>query len=173
MDEQSYYDSISYGYDSLHGNEQKNKLKIIAQKLNVRKDSKLLDIGAGTGISYEFFDCEFYGIEPSPKMIDVAKKKFGPNINIIIGSANKMLHNYKHNFFDYIICVSSAHHFENPENILEIINLISTKDAKFAFSFFKKSPSTAKFLELIEKMFVITDLIEEKKDKIVFFTKKP
>ena len=54
-----YYDAIASGYDELHGEEQSKKVSLIREKLTELGISfnSLLDVGCGTGISLEGWDC--------------------------------------------------------------------------------------------------------------------
>ena len=74
------YNKIAKGYNELHKEEQLEKLEIIKNHLEVKSTYRLLDIGAGTGISTNFFDCKVIGIEPSKEMLKQGK-------NIIQGYA--------------------------------------------------------------------------------------
>ena len=57
------YDEIALSYNKLHKEEQLKKLKIISKILKVKKENFLLDLGAGTGISTNYFKCKSFGIE--------------------------------------------------------------------------------------------------------------
>jgi len=71
--EKSYYDSIAEGYNELHGDEQRKKMKIIKEKININPKTRILDVGCGTGISSDF-NCHCIGIDPSKDLIEEAKK---------------------------------------------------------------------------------------------------
>src|SRR3989338_6756437 len=60
----AYYDVIAKGYNELHSGEQLNKLSIIRNNIKINKNTKILDVGCGTGIS-SGFDCFVAGIDPS------------------------------------------------------------------------------------------------------------
>ena len=66
-----YYDSIAEGYDELYGEEQKKKMDIVKANIEIKPDTKILDIGCGSGISSDF-DCICVGIDPSKKLIEKA-----------------------------------------------------------------------------------------------------
>jgi len=95
----------------------------IVSLLNFNKNQRLLDVGCGTGralqLASDLVDGqgEFYGIDLSSKMLEVAKSS----------SSDKNMHFYKANaeklpfeddFFDLIMCCNSFHHYANPNVVL-------------------------------------------------------
>src|SRR3989344_1015046 len=99
------YDDLAKGYTKLYYEEQINKLKIIEKHIKIKPEFKLLDVGAGTGISTVFFKCDCIGIEPSKKMIRYSKGKvihgFGENLRF----ADKS--------FDIVLCLTAIHNFND------------------------------------------------------------
>jgi len=91
----------------------------IVQILNPVKNSSFLDVGCGSGILIKNLlalnsNIKLYGLDITPKMVEVAKRKFinDPDVEITLGSAIKMP--YKDNSFDYVTCASSFHHHPDP-----------------------------------------------------------
>jgi ubiquinone/menaquinone biosynthesis C-methylase UbiE len=70
----AYYDSISRGYDELHGEEQTAKLNLVKEHYNPSSEDLVLDVGCGTGISMGF-DCRMVGVDPSLGLLKIAKAK--------------------------------------------------------------------------------------------------
>ena len=123
-----YYDNLAQGYDELHGEEQRKKMKIIRDNIVISPDSKILDIGCGTGISTDF-ECECIGIDPSEKLIEEAiKKDKDKKHKYIVGKAEELdRFGFKDKEFDYVLCVSAVHHFNDFDKCLKEINRISKK----------------------------------------------
>lgn len=102
----------------------------IVKLLNPKPNSSLLDVGCGSGILIEKLlslnkNLKLYGLDITPKMVDVAKKKFrnDPNVEITLGSAIKMPH--KDNLFDYVTCASSFHHHPDPfHSVKEMVRVL-------------------------------------------------
>jgi ubiquinone/menaquinone biosynthesis C-methylase UbiE len=68
---------------------------------------------------------KLYGLDITPKMVEIAKIKFknNPQIEITLGSAINMP--YKNNSIDYVTCASSFHHHPNPTlSITEMVRVL-------------------------------------------------
>ena len=162
----NYYDQISDGYDELHEEEQKKKLELIKQHLKLTQKSKLLDVGCGTGVSSNF-NCKVIGIDPSEKLIAIAKqKRQTPKIKFQVASAEKLP--FKDSEFDAVISVTAAHHFKNPKKAFEEMNRVGKKDCQFVFSLLKKSEKLNGLEKWISEQFKIKKILLEEKDVIFF-----
>jgi len=76
----------------------------------------VLDVGCGTGIHLERYQkagCDVYGIDLSPAMLEVARKRLGKDANIQMGDASKMP--YPDKEFDLIIMSTVLH--QMPRNV--------------------------------------------------------
>ena len=102
----------------------------IMELLNPTSNSSLLDVGCGSGILIQKLlslkrNMKLYGLDITPKMVEVAIKKFtnNSNVEITLGSAVKMP--YKDDSFDYVTCASSFHHHPNPfQSIKEMVRVL-------------------------------------------------
>jgi len=102
----------------------------IVSLLNPKANSSLLDVGCGSGILLHKLlllnrNLKLYGLDITPKMVEVANAKFknNPDVKITLGSAIKMP--YKNNSFDYVTCASSFHHHPNPAlSINEMVRVL-------------------------------------------------
>ena len=96
-----YYDSISNGYNELHREEQLKKLELI--KKHVDFTGLVLDIGAGTGISSEFWkNAKVISLEPSLQMLKQSK------CEKVQAKAEELP--FKDETFDEIISLTALHH---------------------------------------------------------------
>ena len=91
----------------------------IVTLLDPKHNSSLLDVGCGSGILIKNLinlsrGMKLYGLDITPNMVRVAKRKFTNNssVEITLGSAVNMP--YKDNSFDYVTCASSFHHHPDP-----------------------------------------------------------
>ena len=74
----AFYDSIAPGYDELYAEEQRIKLGIIKENLDIKNNDLLLDVGCGTGLSSDF-DCEVIGIDPSMELLQQSNNNENDN----------------------------------------------------------------------------------------------
>ena len=156
----SYYDDISEGYEELHKEEQLAKLKLIKKYLKVNKNDKLLDVGCGTGLTTEFWDCKRYGVDPAKKLLAKVKGKG----RYYCAEAEKLP--FEDNEFDVVISITALQNFRDVEKGLKEIKRVG-KD-RFVLSFLKKSGKKNKIDKLIRKIFDVKEVIEEDKDMIYF-----
>lgn len=167
----NYYDDISSGYDELHKEEQLKKLKIIKQYITPNKDSKLLDVGCGTGVSSLAFDCIVYGIDPSKGLLDIFKSKIlnKSNYHISQSPAEKLI--FKNNEFDYVISLTAIQNFDDIKKGLQEIRRVGQEN--FALTFLKRSPQKESIITLIKEIFYDLNIkqIEEAKDIIMIISK--
>jgi ubiquinone/menaquinone biosynthesis C-methylase UbiE len=82
----------------------------------------VLDVGCGTGVHLERYQkagCSVFGIDLSPAMLEVARKRLGEGANLQIGDASNMP--YPDNEFDLIIMSTVLHEMPNSVR-LAVIN---------------------------------------------------
>jgi ubiquinone/menaquinone biosynthesis C-methylase UbiE len=77
---------------------------------------RVLDVGCGTGTNLSLYHpvgCEVFGIDLSPAMVEMARKKLRDKAEIILGDASYMP--YEDNFFDLVTTMMTLH--EMPDQI--------------------------------------------------------
>lgn len=102
----------------------------IVKLVDPKQNSSLLDIGCGSGILIKYLlntnrRMKLYGLDITPKMVKVAKRKFinDPSVKITLGSAIHIP--YKDGSFDYVTCASSFHHHPDPlKSIKEMVRVL-------------------------------------------------
>ena len=152
------YSTISKGYNELYREEQIKKLNLIKDYLNVNPIDRLLDIGAGTGISTNFFKCNVIGIEPCRLLLMQGK-------NMIEAKAEYLP--FKDKSFDIVLSLTSIHHFNINKSIKEI-KRISRPNAKIIISLLKKANKFNEIKKELLNNFKLIKKIEEEKDFIYF-----
>ena len=158
----NYYDEIAKGYEELHKEEQLKKIEIIKKNLEINPEDKLLDVGCGTGLTTEPWPCKKYGVDPSAKLLERARKKDA--IEYKLAPAENIP--YPDSFFVIVISITAMQNFDDIEKGLKEIKRVG-KD-KFVLSFLKKSHKKEFIEDKIRKLFDIGDVIEEEKDLIFF-----
>ena len=158
MDE--YYNYIADAYNELHELEQQKKVNIIKDKLEINKETRLLDVGCGTGTSSQF-DCDITGVDTSDEMLKIAGKRF-PHMQFLRSFAENLP--FQNNEFDVVVSLTAIQNFDDIERGLKEIKRVGKNT--FALSYLKKSEKAEKIEELIKNLFPGSDRIEEEKDII-------
>lgn len=153
----NYYDATARNYNELHGEEQLAKLKLIAEYIKVKKSTKLLDVGCGSGLSAKVFKCRITGIDPSEKLL-----KQCPFKTIKAGAESIPFPDHS---FDVVIAVTSIHNFTDIEKGLKEIKRVG-RDC-FALTVLKKSRNKELILKLINNLFTVSEIIDEAYDVIL------
>lgn len=157
---EEYYDAIAKGYNSLHEEEQLQKLAIIKQYFKPKISEKLLDVGCGTGVSSDW-PCQVVGVDPSQKLLDQNPHK------CVQASAEDLP--FKDREFDYVISLTAIQNFTDIPKGLDEIRRVGK--IHFAITFLKRSEKKDYMLEEIKKRFRIQKQIEEQRDIILILTK--
>ena len=96
---------------------------------------RVLDIGCGTGefaLRLKGFkkDVNIFGIDISTEMIKIAKEKtkFNHDIDFKVGDVEDMP--YDNNYFDYITCAHSFHHYPNKRKAVREMFRVLKDDGK-------------------------------------------
>lgn len=84
----------------------------------------LLDCGCGTGpmltlLHKKYPDKHYTGIDLTPKMIEVAKRKNMKDVELIVGDCENLP--FAENSFDVVICCESFHHYPNPQDFFNSV----------------------------------------------------
>lgn len=151
-----FYKTIARGYDGLYAEEQRLKLSIIKDNLQIKNSDLLLDVGCGTGISSDF-KCKVIGLEPSFELLRQNKT----NGKVLACAENIP---FKDKTFDKVISITSMHNFDDIIKGLEEIKRVGKKD--FVFSILKKSKNLGLIEKEIKANFVATKIIDGGKDII-------
>jgi len=146
----NYYDRIAEGYNELHEEEQKKKLRAIKDSLKPK--GLILDIGAGTGLSKKYFK-NIILLDPSKEMLKKAKGRK------VVATAEKIP--FPNKTFDAIISVTSLHHTDIKKAIKEI-KRVSKKNCKYAFTILKRAKRYHLIKQELKKSFKLKEIDEEK-----------
>lgn len=167
-----YYDSIAYGYEELHREEQQNKIRLLMPFLKISQKTMILDVGCGTGIFFEserLNDADFglpkenrTGIDPSAGLIAIARKK--KNGRYLVASAEDIP--FEDGAFDIVVSITAIQNFADVKKGLSEMKRVGKKNAAFILTFLKKSQKKKMIEDLICQMFDVTNRIDEGKDMI-------
>lgn len=130
-----YYDRLATKYDQdRFGNSygqyiDAQEIRILQRYISTDKISKSLDIACGTG---RFLAFAKYGLDISPKMVNIAQQKH-PNKIINVGDIENLP--FEHSFFQQVICFHLFMHLEYNQlaSIFAKVSNIVQKDGLFIF----------------------------------------
>lgn len=92
-------------------------LRQVGMKMFPPKEGmSVLDVGCGTGTTLGYYHdagCKIYGIDLSPSMLEVARKKLGECADLRLGDASQMP--YPNGIFDLVVAMFTLH--EMPHKI--------------------------------------------------------
>jgi ubiquinone/menaquinone biosynthesis C-methylase UbiE len=95
-------------------------LELFDKYLDLRQDSRILDVGCGTGRFSELFQgqyhCEVIGIDPASTMLDKAKSKNKREIQWILGLGEDLP--FYNNSFDLCFVSQVIQHFRNKRRAM-------------------------------------------------------
>lgn len=155
MMQKTYYDYLAPGYSDLHREEQRNKVRIIADNLTIKHTDLLLDIGCGP--YFGDFKCTVIGLDPSIQLLSQAR------IPIVCGRAEALP--FRNHSVDIIISVTALQNFDDPE--LALREAWRVGRGRFAFTFLRKSAKAPILEGLVRKYFQVSLRIEEVHDIIL------
>jgi len=154
------YKTIAQGYDELYAEEQKIKLKLIKENMDIKNNDLLLDVGCGTGLSSDF-NCDVVGMDPSLELLQQSQINNNKNNKILAIAENIP---FKDNAFDKVISVTSMHNFDDIAEGIKEIKRVGKND--FVFSILKRSAVYKLMEKEIKENFNIKKIIDDKKDSI-------
>ena len=133
MDKKSivdFFDSLAPSWDS-YSERREKAIRFILSHGGVIKGARVLDVGCGTGIlfaDYIKIGAEVTGIDISPKMTELARKKYD-SVNIICGDAETYDFREK---FDVIMIHNAFPHFPDPELLLKHLSGYLDKEGRLS-----------------------------------------
>ena len=106
-----------------------NRILDLAQ---IKENCRVLDVASGTGVLFPFYEARkaacVVGIDVSPEMVKIAKKKF-PHREIICADAE----NYEFDReFDSVMIYNAFPHFAEPEKLIENLLRSLTQGGRFS-----------------------------------------
>jgi ubiquinone/menaquinone biosynthesis C-methylase UbiE len=109
------YRNIARFYDAVVEPFNKTLRRYVLKVARPREGMKVVEIGCGTGTNLELFadaGCEVAGVDLSPSMTELAKRKLGDRCDIRLGDASEMP--FDDGSFDLAISFLSLHEMPAP-----------------------------------------------------------
>jgi len=101
----------------------------------------VLDVGCGPAEMVQpllSLGCKFWGVDPSPRMIEICRERFGEitNVDFAVGEAAKL--SYADEFFDGVLCMGVIDGLKNVEEVLAEIMRVSKPGGTIIITFANK-----------------------------------
>lgn len=119
MTQKEFFNSMAEKWDTICHHDS-DKINTILNLSDIKKESRILDVGTGTGILIPFLHTrmgdsgEIFAIDVSEKMLEVARGKYNyANVKFIEGDILDI--NIDTCYFDFIICYSVFPHFTDKQ----------------------------------------------------------
>lgn len=151
-----YYSSIALGYDELHGEEQKRKLRLILDCIPFTSKELVLDVGCGTGIATRVLPSKVIGIDPSFGLLLQAP------FPVACGKAESLP--FKDKVFDKAISLTAFHHVEDPLVALQEMRRVTKKE--IILTILKKSPRATALVHFLHTLCEIHKKLDDLHDHI-------
>ena len=105
----------------------------------IKKDSKILELGAGGGAYTKLFadmGCNITATDLVPKHVEILKEKFKDYSNVKVDVANALnLENFKEKY-DIILCMGPLYHISNKKERLTVIENVYDRLNENGYAFF-------------------------------------
>lgn len=96
----------------------------VLEELEKEPFTDLLDCGCGTApmltlLKQKYPDRHYTGIDLTPEMIEVARAKGMPGVELVVGDCEKLP--FPDASFDAVICCQSFHHYPNAQDFFDSV----------------------------------------------------
>lgn len=130
MDNKDFFNSIAYRWDEISHHDE-NKLNEIIKLCDIKENSKIIDVGTGTGVMLDYLlkmsPKSITAIDISENMIEIAKNKHkDPRITYVVSDFLE----FNDSDYDYAVFYSVYPHFVNKEKLFKHVCSLLKKDGK-------------------------------------------
>ena len=118
---QEEYSRLAPNYDQRWSFYVETSLQETINRLNIKPQERILDLGCGTGTLIEKLlqfvpEKNLVGLDASQEMLSVAKQKLPTSVDLHLGNADNLP--FPSESFERIISTSSFHYFPNPSQAI-------------------------------------------------------
>ena len=133
----TYFNQMAVTWDETVAEKDGKKLKLMAECLDIKPGSRVLDVGTGTGVFVPFLiskvgsNGQIVALDVAEKMLKKAvSKSFNGDISYLNADVNNIP--LSDETFDSVVCYSSFPHFQDkPRALLEIIRVTRSGGSLF------------------------------------------
>jgi len=147
------YDLTAQLYDVRYVEEQEIKYKTALERLNVARNSNVLDVGCGTGLLFSHFAAEaqtVVGVDISGKLLLQAKERARNFQHIHLVQADSDHLPFKDNHFSMVFAFTVLQNLPDPLETLKEVKRIAESDAPIVVTGLKKAFSLEAFRGLLQ-----------------------
>jgi len=147
------YDLTAQLYDVRYAEEQEIKYKTALERLNVARNSRVLDVGCGTGLLFSHVAAKaqtIVGADISGKLLLQAKERVRNFRNVHLVQADSDYLPFKDNRFSVVFAFTMLQNLPDPLETLKEIKRIAERDAPIVVTGLKKAFSLDAFRELLQ-----------------------
>jgi len=126
------------------------------QIIDLYQDSRLLDVGCGTGIFLKILEkkypsAQLNGIDPNQAMLAKASEKLSSKVDLELGSAESLP--YDSQSFDWLVLSNCLGHIKNQEVALSEAHRVLKDDGKVIITDWTKDFLAMRFVNLYTQLF--------------------
>jgi len=148
------YDLTAKLYDVRYAEEQEVKYKAALERLKVPRNSKVIDVGCGTGLLFSHVAAEaqtVVGMDISSKLLLKAKERARNFRNVHLVQADADHIPFKDNYFSVVFAFTVLQNLPEPLETLKEVKRIVERDASIVVTGLKKAFSLDAFRELLQR----------------------
>lgn len=119
-----FFDSLAERWDEM-GQDPLPRVRSLLDRVDFHPGSRILDLACGTGVISGMLHDEYggavLGLDISPKMIEVARRKYEGKEGVAFEVEDFLSPSFKGDF-DYIVCYNAFPHFVDVDRFVEQIH---------------------------------------------------
>jgi ubiquinone/menaquinone biosynthesis C-methylase UbiE len=150
------YDRLASVYDTRWSFYNDSTARETMRRLELRPGDRVLDVGCGTGILLgaigdAFAEARLSGIDASPEMLGVARRRLGERAELRQGWAHELP--WGDASFDLVVCSSVLHYLRGPETALAEMRRVVRTDGGVVITDWSNDYLTCRALDFLLRRF--------------------
>lgn len=106
-------------------------------RLAISPHDRVLDLGCGTGTLLQRLihlapEAAFWGLDPSPEMLSVARQKLPSSVALHLGTADQLP--FPNESFDVVISTNAFHYFRHPSHAIQEAKRVLKPDGRLVIT---------------------------------------
>ncbi|HVM95156.1 MAG TPA: methyltransferase domain-containing protein [Candidatus Acidoferrales bacterium] len=132
--ESKLYSELAYLYDIVFTRIFSERIQATIRSLNIESGAKVLEVGVGTGLSFEAYptDCQVTGIDLAPDMLDKARDKIARNRwrHLRVVEMDALNLKFEDNYFDYAMAFHVVSVVPDAERLMREVTRVTKPGAR-------------------------------------------